>query len=143
MDFLASPLGVAVILGIVAIAAFTFEPARYVGAWRELAKRYETLRRPPSVTFLEEAVCLGVQELVHIDAALDDEGFWMMYSGPAPEKAPGCVLVPWDCIRFKQVKGSRHNFQIRLKKPVEFYVSPELGTALQRRSQNMPTEPQR
>ena len=138
MDFLASPLGVIVILGIVAVAAFVYEPAKYVGVWREVAKRYETNRRPSSITFPGEEISLGIYELAHADAVLDDEGFWMMYNGPDPKKAPACVLIPWDCIRFKQVQDSRRNFQIRLKKPLEFYVSPGLGAALQRRSMPMP-----
>ncbi len=138
MDFLASPLGVILILGIVAVAAFSFEPAKYVGDWRELAKRYETNRRPSSVAFPGEKISLGLYEFAYIDAALDDDGFWMVYSGPDPKKAPECTLIPWDCIRFKEEQESRHNFQIRLKGPLEFYVSPQLGAALQRRSQSMP-----
>lgn len=140
MDFLATPLGVITILGIVAVAAFTFDPAKYVGIWREVAKRYETNRRPSSIAFPGEEVSLGLYEFARVDAALDDEGFWMVYSGPDPKKAPACTLIPWDCIRFKEEKESRHNFQIRLKRPLEFYVSPELGAALQRRSQSMPVE---
>ena len=139
MDFLASPLGVFAILGIVAVAAFVFAPAKYVGVWRAVAQRYATDRRPSSVAFSEQEIALGLYEFAHVDAALDDDGFWMLYSGPNPRKAPACVLIPWDCIRFKQVKDSRHNFQIRLKDPLEFYVSPELGAALQRRSLRMPT----
>lgn len=138
MDFLASPIGVLVILGIVAVAAFVYEPAKYVGAWREVAKRYETNRRPPSIAFPGESISLGIYEFTHVDSALDDEGVWLMYNGPDPKKAPACVLIPWDCIRFNQVQESRHNFQIRLKKPLEFYVSPDLGAALQRRSMPMP-----
>jgi hypothetical protein len=132
MDFLASPLGVLVILGIVAVVAFKYEPARYVGVWREVAQRYETNRRPSSITFTAEEVSMGRFEYAHVNAALDDEGFWMVYSGPDPKKAPECVLIPWDCIRFKEEGKSRHNFQIRLKKPLEFHVSQELGAALQR-----------
>lgn len=139
MDFLASPIGVFAILGIVAVAAFVYEPAKYVGVWREVATCYETDRRPASITFLGEDISLGFHEFAHVDAALDDEGFWMMYKGPDPKKAPACVLITWDSIRFKQVQESRHNFQIRLKKPLEFYVSPDLGAALQRRSERMPT----
>jgi len=139
MDFLASPLGVLVILGIVAVAAFKYEPAKYVGVWREVAQRYETNRRPSSVMFTAEGVSMGKLEYAYVDAALDDEGFWMMYSGPDPKKAPECVLIPWDCIRFKEEGKSRHIFQIRLKKPLEFHVSPALGTALRRRSQSMPS----
>jgi hypothetical protein len=138
LNFLASPIGVLVILVIIAVAAFAFEPAKYVGAWREVAERYETNRRPSSIAFPDESISLGIYEFTHVDAALDDEGFWMMYNGPDPKKAPACVLISWDCIRFKQVQESRHNFQIRLKKPLEFYVSPDLGAALQRRSMPMP-----
>jgi hypothetical protein len=139
MDFLASPFGVLMILGIVAVAAFSYQPAKYVGVWRKVAERYETQRRPTSVAFHGEDVAFGLFEFTKIDAALDDDGFWMVYSGPDPRKAPACTLIPWDCIRFKEDKGDKHNFQIRLKKPLEFIVSKELGSALQRRSMQMPT----
>ena len=139
MDFLATPLGVLVILGVVAVATFVYEPAKYVGVWREVAKRYETDRRPSSISFSGEDITLGIFEFTRIDAFLDDEGFWMVYRGPDPKKAPECVLIPWDCIRFKEEGEEKHNFQIRLKNPLEFHVSPELGAALRRRSQNMPT----
>jgi len=139
MDFLASPFGVLMILGIVAVAAFTYQPAKYVGVWRKIAERYETDRRPAPVTFRNEDVVLGLHELTRIDAALNDDGFWMVHNGPEPRKAPGCTLIPWDCIRFKEDKGSKHVFQIRLKGPLEFVVSPELGNALRRRSMQMPS----
>ncbi len=138
MNFLASPLGVLTILAIVAIAAITFQPARYVGIWREVARFYETERRPSSTPYRDEEISLGLHELARIDAQLDDEGFWIVYSGPDPSKAPPCVLIPWDCIRFKQETESRHNFQVRLKDPQELLVSPELGAALKRRSLRMP-----
>ena len=139
MDFLATPLGVFVILGVVAVAAFVYQPARYVGVWREVAQRYETDRRPSSISFSGEDIALGIYEFTRIDAFLDDEGLWMVYRGPDPKKAPECALIPWDCIRFKEAGEDKHHFQIRLKDPLEFHVSPELGAALQRRSQNMPT----
>ena len=138
MDFLISPLGVMIILGIVTVAAFTFQPAKYVGAWRELAERYETDRRPANAAFPNEEVSMGNYKVTRVDAALDDEGFWMLYNGPEPRMAPACVLIPWDCIRFKRENDKNHNFQIRLKDPVEFFVSKELGASLQRRSMTMP-----
>jgi hypothetical protein len=138
MDFLASPFGVLLILAVVAIAAFTFQPTKYVGIWQKMAESYETERRPASVAFPDEDVAFGLYEFTKVDAALNDEGFWMVYTGPDPRKAPPCTLIPWDCIRFRADKGSKHNFQIRLKKPVNFFVSPELGRALQRRSMQMP-----
>jgi hypothetical protein len=138
MDFLASPFGVMMILGIVAVAAVVFQPAKYVGIWRDAAELYATDRRPASITFQNEDVRLGIYEFTRIDAALNDEGFWMVYSGPDPRKAPPCTLIPWDCIRFKEDKDSKQVFQIRLKGPKDFFVSPELGNALQRRSMQMP-----
>ena len=127
-----------IILGIVTVAAFTFQPAKYVSAWREVAERYETNRRPSNAEFPNEEVSLGNYKVTRVDAALDDEGFWMLYNGPEPRMAPACVLIPWDCIRFKQENEHTHNFQIRLKNPVEFFVSKELGASLQRRSMTMP-----
>jgi hypothetical protein len=138
MDFLASPFGVMLILGIVAIAAVVFQPAKYVGIWSDVAERYETERRPGSVAFQNEDVRLGLFEFTRVDAAVNDEGFWMVYNGPDPRKAPPCTLIPWDCIRFKEDKDSQQVFQIRLKGPTEFFVSPGLGNALQRRSMQMP-----
>jgi len=136
MDFINSPLAVLLILGIVAVAAVAFEPAKFVGAWRELDKLYGTERRPTSVTFRAENIEVGSLNSSRIDAALDDDGFWIIYAdGPEPKKAPDCVLIPWDCVRFRQEKGDRQNFQLRGKKPIELMVSSELGTALQRRSQ--------
>lgn len=138
MNFLASPLGVFLILGLVAVAAFTFEPARYVGVWKEIAKRYESSREPASVQFKGEGVFLGLFEVTRIDAGIEDEGFWMIYPDPAGKKEPGRFLIPWECIRFKEEKDTRYVFQIRLKEPVDFLVSHELGAALRRRSQEMP-----
>ena len=138
MDFLASPFGVMMILVVVTVAAVVFQPAKYVGIWSKVAELYETERRPASPAFPNEAVALGVYEFTRVDAALNDEGFWMVYNGPDPRKAPPCTLIPWDCIRFKEDKGSKQVFQIRLKGPTNFTVSPELGSALQRRSMQMP-----
>jgi hypothetical protein len=139
MDFLASPFGVMMILGIVVVAAVVFQPSKYVGIWSAMAERYETERRPSSVAFRNEDVRLGLYEFTRVDAALNDDGFWMVYDGPDPRKAPPCTLIPWDCIRFKEDKESKQVFQIRLKGPTEFFVSPELGNALQRRSMQMPS----
>ena len=101
MDFLASPLGVFLILGLVAVAVFTFEPACYVGVWKEMAKRYETDRKPPSVQFTGEGIFLGLLEVTRIDAGVSDDGFWILDPDPAGKKEPGRVLGPWDRIRFK------------------------------------------
>jgi hypothetical protein len=138
MNFLASPLGVFLILGLVAVAVFTFEPARYVGVWKEIAKRYETDQQPPSIQFMGEGIFLGAIEVTRIDATVEEEGFWMIYPDPAEKKEPGRFLIPWDCVRFKEEKDTQHVFQIRLNGPVDLFVSNGLGTAMRRKSQEMP-----
>lgn len=142
MDFITSPLFVLLLLGAVAVAAFSFEPSQFTGVWREIAKRYRSEQRPRSVSFHGESIEVGVGNFTHIDAALDDDGFWMIFLGPNPEQSPDCLLIPWDCVRFRQDKGDRQNFQIKGKDPIELMVSAELGTALQRRSDRFEIEDQ-
>jgi len=139
MDFLATPFGVLLILAAVAVAAFSFVPASYAGKWKQAAKLYATDRRPSAVSFSGEEVVLGKNDFMRIDAALDDGGFWIVPRASGSGEAPDCLLIPWDCIRFKAEMQHKYNFQLRLKDPVEFYVSAELGSALRRRSQSMPT----
>ena len=105
MDFIATPLGVFIILGIVVAAAFLYDPAKITGAWRELSEIYSTDRRPRSATFKNEEVELGTAKFASIDAALDDDGFWLLPSDPKRQKAPDCLLIPWDCIRYRRMKG--------------------------------------
>jgi hypothetical protein len=142
MDFITSPVFVLLILVAVTIAAFSFEPAKFVGAWREIGALYESERLPTSLTFRDVSIKLGADDFAHIDAALDDEGFWMVFQGTTQGKAANCVLIPWDCVRFRQDKGDKQNFQIRGKNPIELMVSAELGTALQRRSDRFEVEEQ-
>jgi hypothetical protein len=142
MDFIASPLGVLVILAIVTIAAVSFEPAQFVGAWRELSKLYGTDKRPRSIAFPGESMEVGSFNFTRIDAALDDDGFWLVYTGPNPKKAPECVFLPWDCVRYRQDQYGKQNFQLRGKKPIEMWVSTELGGAMQRRSLRYAVEDQ-
>jgi len=142
MDFLASPFGVIIILAIVTIAAVSFEPTQFVGAWRELSKRYGTDKRPRSITFSGESMEVGTFNFTAIDAALDDDGFWLIYDGPNPKKAPECIFLPWDCVRYRQNEYGKQNFQLRGKKPIEIWVSTELGDAMQRRSMRFAVEDQ-
>ncbi len=142
MDFITSPLFVLLILAAVTVAAFSFEPLKFSGSWREIGALYESDRLPTSPTFRNESIELNNDNFAHIDAALDDEGFWMVFPGAGADKAPNCVLIPWDCVRFRQDKVERQNFQIRGKQPIELVVSAELGTAMQRRSERFEVEDQ-
>jgi|TARA_B110000444_G_scaffold18220_1_gene15316 hypothetical protein len=140
MNFLASPIGVIAILAIVAIAAVMYEPAKYVGVWRELAKLYEADKQPISITFKGESIKVGRLDYSQVDIALNDDGFWILHVGSSPQKAPACIQVPWDCVRYRQEKRGRQNFQIRGKKPIELWVMPELGAVMQRRSERYTLE---
>tara|TARA_B110000438_G_scaffold303491_1_gene365221 strand:+ start:3039 stop:3473 length:435 start_codon:yes stop_codon:yes gene_type:complete len=140
MNFIASPIGVIAILAIVAIAAVMYEPAKYVGVWRELAKLYETNKQPISVTFKGESIKVGRLDFSQVDIALNDDGFWILHVGISPQKAPACIQVPWNCVRYRQEKQNRQNFQIRGRKPIELWVASELGTAMQRRSERYTLE---
>lgn len=142
MDFIASPLGVMIILAAVTIAAVTFEPKKFTGAWRELAQLYGTDKRPRSVAFRDESMAVGSFNFTQIDAALDDDGLWLLYEGPEPKKAPACLFLPWDCVRYRQDKDGRQNFQLRGKDPIEMWVTAELGDAMQRRSLRFAVEDQ-
>ncbi len=140
MNFITSPLFVFLLLGAVATAAFMFEPSGLTGEWRELAKRYATERRPASIAFSGEHVELGLLGLTQIDAALDDEGLWIVINGTQAGKVRACLLIPWDCVRFRQDKQDKQYFQLRGKEPINFMVSRELGNALQRRSERFALE---
>lgn len=135
MNFLASPIGIFSILTIVALAAVMYTPKKYVGIWRELAKLYETNKRPVSANFNNEEIKVGSSDYSQVDIALNDDGFWIVHSkNIEPKHAPDCLLIPWNCVRFRQEKENRQNFQIRGKTPIELWVTNELGAAMQRRS---------
>ena len=140
MDFISSPLFVFLLLGAVATAAVMFEPTRYSGPWRELAALYQTTQRPANISFTAEHIELGVAEIALIDAAIDDSGFWLLATGPEPRNVPDCLLVPWDCVRYRRNKQDRQHFQLRGKDPIDLLVSHALGDALQRRSQRYEVE---
>ncbi len=142
MEFFSSPLFVLLILGVVAVAAVSFQPQQLTGAWKEIAQRYRSIERPASVTFREEQVELGVHGLASIDAALDDNGFWILLPAATPDQSGERLLIPWDCIRFRKDGGDRQKFQIRGNRPIDFFVSASLGNALQRRSDRFEEEDQ-
>lgn len=147
MEFLASPLGVFLILAVVTIAAFSFEPAGPVGHWKELATLYGADQQPTSVAFNDVSIVLGdpksvLAGLARVDVALDDEFLWILSTEPAAKKQPVSLKIPWDCVRYRQAKGDKQNFQLRGKDPIELWVSTDLGNAMQRRSLRFEIEDQ-
>ncbi|MAD91336.1 MAG: hypothetical protein CMQ54_01210 [Gammaproteobacteria bacterium] len=135
MNFFSTPIGIFSILAIVAIAAVLYTPGKYVGVWRELAKFYETNKRPSNINFHHENIKVGSSEYSRVDIALNDDGFWIIHNKDAKSQhAPNYMQIPWDCVRFRQEKDKGQNFQIKGNKPIELWVTHELGTVMQRRS---------
>lgn len=142
MDFLASPLGVFVILAVVTLAVIFLDPAKLSGAWRELVALYATDQRPASIGFPNEVVELANVKSIRIDVALDADGLWLVHPAQSPGQMVQCLFLPWDCVRYRQERDNRQNFQLRGRDPVELWVSRELGTAMQRRSLRFEIEDQ-
>ena len=146
MDLIQSPIGVLIILGLVAIAALSYVPPGFLGNYKRLAERYETDRRPGSISFPGTHVMIGrlfggprffadnVGEFARFDIALDSDGFWLLYDGPMPKKAPDCMLVPWNKIVFKREKRGTYYFDVEASDPVEISVSTKLGSAIKDKS---------
>lgn len=142
MDFIASPLGVLAILAIVMIAALTFQPQELVGQWREILKLYGTERVPTSISFGEESIELGFHNFTTVDVSLNDEVLSLIHRSKVPKGGITVASIPWDCVRYRQTKIDRQNFQLRGKEPIELWVASELGDAMQRRSLRFEAEDQ-
>lgn len=150
MDVIQSPIGILIILGLVAVAAVSYVPVTFLGNYKRLADRYQTERRPGSVAFPGEHIMVGrlfggprffadnMGEFARFDVALDNDGLWLLYDGPKPKKAPACMLVPWSSVLFKREKRSKFYFDIEAADPVEISVATELGSAIQRRATKQP-----
>ncbi len=142
MDFIASPLGVMLILVMVAVAAFQFAPDGPSGKWAQMGEWFGTNVKPLDIAFTNEPI--EVQGLALFDANLDDEGLWLQYSGPQPAKAPESMLIPWRCILVDGEKGGACRFQLADGRPladgekrklriVKMTTRQELGHAIRRR----------
>jgi hypothetical protein len=131
MDFASEIFIVILILGFVVFAAFSFQPGGYQGNWKKLAERYETQRRPVSTNFPGEVI--ESSGYAHFDVAVDSDGLWLLYDGPLPRKAPECMLLPWNQIRFRGQTKKAYVFSVGAEKPLPLLSESELGAAVARR----------
>ena len=143
MEILHTPFGVFVILGIVTVAAVSFEPSGYLGNWRQLADRYKTNRRLARILFKGQHIFVGrlmggprffadnVGEYARFDVDISKEGLWLHYGGPEPKKAPDQMLIPWDCIEFEKKVDATFYFEVAADDPVEISVRGDLAAAIQ------------
>ena len=94
-------IALAVIL-VVAIAAFSFEPANPLEPWLRLVQSYGTGRAPSQVSFVDQEVTFGGKRgglkklsiAARFDATIDDFGFWLTYKGPLPDDCPDTIKIP-------------------------------------------------
>lgn len=135
-------IALAVIL-VVALAAFSFEPANPLEPWLRLVQSYGTGRQPSQVSFVDQEVTFsgkrgGLKKLsiaAKFDAAIDDFGFWLTYKGPLPDNCPDTIKIPGTHVRFITQAGKEHVFELYAEPPVTVGVRGDLGDLLMQRCQ--------
>ena len=134
MDLLHSPLGVALILLFVAIAAFSFQPSRFPGKWQTLVNWFATDTSLPRVNFENEPV--EVSGLIACDVSVDDGGLWLQAAAESPA-TPFSLYIPWIHFRHYRDNGKVQQFEIKkdaaTRTVVRLTVRDELGAAMRRR----------
>jgi hypothetical protein len=150
MDIIHTPFGVFIILGIVTVAAASYEPSGYLGNWRRLADRYKTNRPLARILFKGQHIFVGrlmggprffadnIGEYARFDVDIGKEGLWLHYGGPMPKKAPDQMLIPWPCIEFRKKSDATYYFDVAADDPVEISVTGELALAIRRRVEVLP-----
>ena len=143
MEFMSEAFVVLAILLVVAVAAFSFEPANPLEPWLRLVQSYGTERQPSSVSFADQEVLFGAGRkglkklsiAAKFDATIDDFGFWLSYKGPLPEDATETVKLPGTHIRFLLQNRNQYVFELFAEPPVTMAVSGELGETLMNKCQ--------
>jgi len=143
MEYLGSAFVVLAVLLVVAIAAFSFEPANPLEPWFRLAKSYATNREPSQVGYVDENVLFGQKRggqkslsiAAKFDATIDDFGFWLTYKGPLPDDCPETLKIPGTHIRFVTEVGNQYVFDLFAEPPVTVSLKGELGELLMQRCQ--------
>jgi len=135
-------IALAVVL-VVALAAFSFEPANPLEPWLRLVKSYGTGRQPSEVSFVGEEVNFGgkrgglkkLSVAARFDATVDDYGFWLTYKGPLPDDCPDTLKIPGTHVRFVTQAGQDRVFELYAEPPVTVGVRGDLGELLMQRCQ--------
>jgi|GEM_PF-1857050 len=135
-------IALAVIL-VVALAAFSFQPANPLEPWLRLVQSYGTSRQPSQVLFVDEEVTFGGKRgglkklsiAAKFDATIDDFGFWLTYKGPLPDECPDTVKIPGTHIRLVTQAGRDPVFELYAEPPVTVGLRGDLGEQLMQRCQ--------
>ena len=107
---------------MVAGIALAYKPPDYLGAWKLLADAFATDKRPRKITFQDEHVFVGPNSLFNLkpsaagfaqyDVEVDEEGLWLVYEGPEPQKSAPCMFIPGYRIKFERQKQTQYQFSI-------------------------------
>ena len=143
MEQMGSALIALAIVLVVAIAAFSFEPANPLESWLRLAQSYGTARQPSQVSFTDQDIQFGGKRgalknlaiAAKFDATVDDFGFWVTYKGPLPEEVPDTLKIPGTHVRYISRVGRQQVFELFSSPPVTIGVQGELGDVLIQRCQ--------
>ncbi len=145
MDFIASPLGVVLILILVGVAAVSYEPGQFGGKWQTMADWFASDHRPQHVSFRQESVYVGAY--AHCDVSLDMSGLWLQCDGEESRRAPPCLFIPWHCMRLRRRGNDSCVFMLRRElsgdqaerprgrvRQLDMKVGSELGEAMLRKA---------
>lgn len=143
MSYLGPALAVLSILAVVAVAAIAFEPANPFALWLKLAEHYGSDRRPAQLSHPNELVLFAglrggfksMGEATTFDAAIDDDGLWIVMKGNRPEGCPTVLKIPGTHIRFREQRGEQYRFDVFGRPPARMALFGEFGDAVMRRGQ--------
>ena len=153
MEYLEPAVKVLLILGAVLVAALAFQPKSLVGQWRILSDLYGTPNSPRKVSFPDQHLLIGKlsggvrpfgtggAEFAKFDVEVDNDGLWLLYDGPTPEKCAPRLFVPGTHVRYLKDKGGQYSFLIHADKPIPLRTNQELGEAIKRKCMAAPIEP--
>ena len=141
MEYLGPAIVVLGILAAVAVAAIVFEPPNPFALWIRLAEHYGTDRRPAQLTHPNEMILFAgargsfksLGEATTCDAAIDDDGLWLVMKGNRPDGSPGVLKIPGTHIRFGDQRGEQYRFDVFARPPVKMALYGELGNAIMQR----------
>ena len=122
MEHMGSALIALAIVLVVAIAAFSFEPANPLESWLTLAQSYGTARQPSQASFTDQDIQFGGKRgglknlaiAAKFDATVDDFGFWLTYKGPLPEDVPNTHKIPGTHVRYLSRVGRQQVLSFRV-----------------------------
>ena len=130
MENLSPTVIVFLTLAIVLAAALAYKPTSFVGQWQKLADKYQTSNSPRRITFPDEYIMVGrllgglwpwrndFAEYAKFDVEVDDDGLWLLYDGPLPERCPPRLFVPGTHVKYVKEKRDQFFFLLHADYPI-------------------------